>query len=92
VSDEAVITELVPLACRGVTMVTRVMDNHVVYEVWVGSAPLVGLRIDARLAWSRVVTFSASKHFRAGGPAFKFAALAQERVARAYLEAAKGVQ
>jgi len=90
--SETVITDLVPLACRGVTLLTRVTDRHVIYEVWVGAAPLVGERLDARLAWSRVVTLVSSRSFRAGGPAFTYSAQVQERVARAYLAAAKGVQ
>lgn len=90
--DEPTVTELVPLACRGVTMVTQIADKHVTHEVWVGASPMAGDRSEARKAWSRVVSFGTTAAFRAGGPMFRLAAMAQERVARAYVEAAKGLQ
>ena len=91
-NGEQTIAELIPLACRGVTMVTSVRDDHVAYEVWVGPCPLAGDRSEARRVWGRTVGLGRVRSFRAGGPAFKLAALAQERVARAYVDAAKGVQ
>lgn len=81
--------ELVAMARRGVTMVTRVERAYVVYELYVGDSVLGGDRGHCRRVWRLDVRFGQNPFNRPGGTAFRSAARAQAELSTRFVNAAR---